>query len=180
MANVLLAVSGSVAIYKSCDLASKLTQAGHRVRAVMTQHAAQLLNPQLFEAVTGEHAHTSEWGRERKAAMDHIDLAKWGDVLIVAPCSADLAARLAHGMADDLVTTVALAFPTTKPRCVFAAMNPTMLANPAVKRNLERLTADGWLSMPPAIGATACGDVGQGRLPEPADILRWLTPHLNA
>lgn len=180
MANVILAVSGSVSIYKACDLASKLTQAGHRVRVVMTQRASELVSPQLFEAVTHEPAYTTEWGQERKAAMDHIDLAKWADVLVVAPCSAGLVARLAHGMADDLVTTVALAFPTTKPRCVFAAMNPTMLANPVVQRNLNQLVADGWRSMPPAIGAMACGDVGAGRLPEPTDILAWLAPHLSS
>lgn len=178
MANVILAVSGSVSIYKSCDLASKLTQAGHRVRTVMTKRAAELVNPQLFEAVTHEPAYTSEWGIERKAAMDHIDLAKWGDALVVAPCSAGLTARLAHGMADDLVTTVALAFPTTKPRCVLVAMNPTMLANPAVQRNVNQLVADGWRSMPPGVGAMACGDVGAGRLPEPADVIAWLQPHL--
>lgn len=178
MANILLGVGGSVAVYKACDLASKLTQSGHVVRTVLTRRASELVSPQLFEAVTREHAYVSEWGPGRKAAMDHIDLAKWGDLLLVAPCSADLAARLAHGLADDLVTTVALAFPTTKPRLVCPAMNPTMLANPAVKRNLAQLAADGWRAMPPGSGATACGDVGLGRLPEPHEIQAWITPFL--
>ncbi len=174
MSNVLLAVSGSVAIYKACDLASKLTQAGHRVRVLMTRHATELVRPQLFEAVTGEPAYTSEWGHERKAAMDHIDLARWGDLLVVAPCSADLVARFAHGMADDLVTTVVLAFPSEKPRYACPAMNPVMLAAPAVQRNLAQMTKDGWHVMSPGIGNVACGDHGQGRLPEPAQILEWI------
>lgn len=174
MSQILLAVSGSVAIYKSCDLASKLTQAGHRVRVLMTKHATDLVSPQLFEAVTGEPAFTSEWGRERKAAMDHIDLAKWGDRLVVAPCSADLIARFAHGMADDLVTTVALALPSDKKRYACPAMNPAMLSSPAVQRNLTQMTLDGWRVMQPAIGDMACGDHGQGRLPEPAAIIEWI------
>lgn len=179
MTNVLLAVSGSVAIYKACDLASKLTQAGHAVRVLMTRHAADLVNPQLFEAVTAQPAYTAEWGHERRSAMDHIDLAKWGDLLLVAPCSADLAARFAHGMADDLVTTVALALPADKPRLCCPAMNPVMFGAVAVQRNLGQMTKDGWRVMPPGVGNTACGDVGRGRLPEPSDILKWLAPELG-
>src|SRR5688572_8539214 len=116
MASILLGVSGSVAIYKACDLASKLTQGNHRVRVLMTRHATDLVSPQLFEAVTGEPVFTSEWGAARKSSMDHIDLARWGEALLVAPCSADLLARLALGLADDLVTTVALALPREKTR----------------------------------------------------------------
>lgn len=174
MSNILLGVSGSVAIYKACDLASKLTQANHRVRVLMTRHAQSLVNPQLFEAVTGEPAFTSEWGADRKAAMDHIDLARWGDILVVAPCSADLAARFAHGLADDLITTVALAMPRTKPRCVCPAMNPHMLEAAPVQRNLAQLASDGWNVMQPGAGLVACGDVGAGRLPEPAEIMAWV------
>ena len=178
MSQVLLAVSGSVAIYKACDLASRLTQADHRVRVLMTKHATDLISPQLFEAVTGEPAFTSEWGRDRKAAMDHIDLARWGDVLLIAPCSADLIARLAHGMADDLVTTVALALPSEKKRYACPAMNPVMLGSPAVQRNLEQMTKDGWRVMTPGVGNMACGDHGEGRLPEPFEILEWIADGL--
>ena len=103
MANILLCCSASVSVYKACDLASKLAQAGHTVRTALTANAARLVSPQLFHAVTGEAAHVSEWGEERRGAMDHIDLSRSLDLVVVAPCSADLAARLAHGMADDLV-----------------------------------------------------------------------------
>jgi len=179
MSNVLLAVSGSVAIYKACDLASKLTQGGHAVRVLMTRHAADLVSPQLFEAVTSQPVYTAEWGRERKSAMDHIDLARWGELLVVAPCSADLAARLALGLADDLVTTVALALPAEKRRFACPAMNPVMLQAPAVRRSLTQLEQDGWKILQPGVGPMACGDVGAGRLPEPSEILEWIGAELS-
>jgi phosphopantothenoylcysteine decarboxylase/phosphopantothenate--cysteine ligase len=179
MTNVLLAVSGSVAIYKACDLASRLTQGGHVVRALMTRHARELVSPQLFEAVTSQPAFTSEWGGDRKGAMDHIDLARWGDLLLVAPCSADLAARLALGLADDLVTTVALALPSEKARFACPAMNPVMFSAPAVQRSFAQLEKDGWKILRPGVGKTACGDVGAGRLPEPSEIVEWIGPRLS-
>ena len=97
VADVLLCCSASVSVYKVCDLASKLTQAGHRVRTVLTENAAKLVSPQLFEAVTGEPAFVSEWGDARRSAMDHIDLSRFAEIVVIAPCSANLAARLAHG-----------------------------------------------------------------------------------
>lgn len=171
MANVLLCASASVSVYKACDLASKLTQAGHVVRTVLTANAARLVSPQLFEAVTGQPAHVTEWGDERRAAMDHIDLARFAEVVVVAPCSADLAARIAHGFADDLVTTVLLAVPASVPRLVCPAMNPNMLANPAVARNFAQLAADGWRTVESETGHMACGDEGRGRLAEPPTIV---------
>src|SRR6185295_1866848 len=105
MAHIVLAAGASVALYKACDVASQLAQTGHAVRAVLTRRAASLVSPQLFEAVTGEPAYTDEFDAGRKSAMDHIELARWADLLLVAPCSADLAARLALGLGDDLVST---------------------------------------------------------------------------
>lgn len=170
MSNVLLGVAASVAAYKACDLASKLAQAGHRVRTVLTPRAARLIAPQLFEAVTGEPASSDEFGEARRAAMDHIELARWGECLVVAPASADLVARLALGLGDDLLTTVALALPRSRPRLVAPAMNPQMLEQPAVRRNLAQLAADGWRVLEPERGHMACGDEGAGRLPDPARI----------
>lgn len=170
MSNVLLAASASVAVYKACDLASKLTQAGHAVRSVLTPRAAELVSPQLFEAVTGEPAYTDEFDATRRSSMDHIELARWGAILVVAPASADLVGRLAHGLAGDLVGTLALAFDRERPRLLCPAMNPTMLANPAVARNLGLLREDGWRVMEPDAGHMACGEDGRGRLPEPAAI----------
>jgi len=170
MSNVLLGVSASVSVYKSCDLASRLTQSGHAVRAVLTARAAELVAPQLFEAVTGEPAATTEYGPERRGAMDHIDLARWAQLVLVAPCTADLLGRLAHGLADDLLATLILAVDAQIPRLLCPAMNPTMLANPAVARNLARVAEDGWEIIEPSAGHMACGDDGPGRLAEPAEI----------
>lgn len=170
MSHILLGVSASVACYKACDLASKLAQAGHEVRAVLTPRAAEMVSPQLFQAVTGERAATSEWGPERAGAMDHIDLARWSDCLVVAPCTADLAARLALGTAGDLLTTLALATEPHKPRLLCAAMNPIMFRNPAVQRNLGQLAEDGWELVEPDSGHMACGEDGQGRLADPEHI----------
>ena len=171
MARILLCASASVAVYKACDLASKLTQDGHQVRCVLTPAAARLISPQLFEAVTSQSAQSSEFGPERRGAMDHIELAEWAELLLVAPASADLIARLAHGMADDLVTTVALAYATARPRLLCPAMNPKMLGQPSVQRNLTQLGQDGWQIIDPAEGHMACGDAGHGRLPEPETIV---------
>lgn len=172
MANVLLASSASVSVYKACDLASKLSQKGHAVRTVLTANAARLVSPQLFEAVTGEPAFVSEWGDARRDPMDHIELARFAEVVVVAPCSANLAGRLAHGLADDLVTTSLLAVPVGTPRLVCPAMNPNMLAQPAVRRNFEQLREDGWAFVDAESGHMACGDEGSGRLAEPMTIAK--------
>lgn len=172
MAHILLAASASVAIYKACDLASKLSQAGHAVRAILTPRAAELVAPQLFEAVTGEPAYVDEFAHGRRTAMDHIDLATWGELMVVAPCSADLLARLALGLAGDLPSTVALALPPARPRLACPAMNPHMLASKPVQRHLAALRGDGWHLMEPGEGHMACGIAGKGRMPEPEAIQR--------
>jgi phosphopantothenoylcysteine decarboxylase/phosphopantothenate--cysteine ligase len=167
MSRVLLCCGASVSIYKACDLASRLTQAGHEVRVALTENAARLVSPQLFAAVTGQPAATTEWGHERSTAMDHIEWARWAQVAVVAPASADLAARLALGIANDLVTSIALALDPAVPRVLCPAMNPTMLAAAAVQRNLATLASDGWSILAPGEGHLACGEVGAGRLAEP-------------
>ena len=171
MSALVLGVSGSVSVYKACDLASQLTQAGHAVRTVMTRRAAELISPQLFEAVTGEAPCVDEFGEDRRGAMDHIELARTAELFLVAPMTGDLAARLALGIADDLVTTVSLAIAAGTPRLACPAMNPTMLEHPAVCRNLSTLVEDGWEVMEPGAGHMACGEEGAGRLPELAEIL---------
>ena len=174
MAKIVLTCGASVAIYKACDLASKLTQAGHQVRTVLTATAAKLIDPQLFAAVTGEPASVDEYAPERRTAMDHIDLATWADVLLVAPASADLIARLALGLAGDLAGTVALALPAPKPRLLCPAMNPHMFAAPPLVRHLETLRRDGWTILEPEEGHMACGIDGKGRMCEPVAIARMV------
>ena len=170
MTNVLLSLGASVAIYKACDLASKLTQAGDAVKVVLTPRAAELVNPQLFEAVTGERAYVDEFADARRGAMDHIDLTEWGQLQLVAPASADLISRLALGLGGDLVGTVALAWHADRPRLLCPAMNPHMLSAGPIQRHLETLRGDGWEIMEPGDGHMACGVEGRGRMPEPADI----------
>jgi phosphopantothenoylcysteine decarboxylase/phosphopantothenate--cysteine ligase len=171
MTNIVLAAGASAALHKSCDLASKLAQEGHAVRAVLTRRAASLVSPQLFEALTGEAAWVDEFDAERRGGMDHITLAEWASLFVVAPCPADLLSRLALGLADDLVTTVALALAPEVPRLVCPAMNPNMWAAPAVVRNRELLRSDGWKLLEPGAGHMACGVQGQGRMMEPLDIV---------
>lgn len=171
MTNIVLAAGASAALHKSCDLASKLAQDGHAVRAVLTRRAASLVSPQLFEALTGETAWVDEFDAGRRGGMDHITLARWASLFVVAPCPADLLSRLALGLADDLVTTVALALAPEIPRLVCPAMNPNMWAAPAVVRNRKTLAGDGWKLLEPEAGHMACGEQGQGRMMEPADIV---------
>lgn len=170
MSQILLAASASVSVYKACDLASKLTKDGHSVRTILTPRAAELVSPQLFEAVTNERAYTDEFDRTRESAMDHIQLAQWAQLLCIAPMSADLAGRVANGLAGDLVTTTVLALPGDVPRLACPAMNPNMLENRAVARNLATLREDGWSILEPDAGHMACGVEGRGRLPEPEAI----------
>ncbi len=180
MSRLVLCAGASVAVYKACDLASKLAQAGYSVRAVLTPRAAELVSPQLFEAVTGEPAQVREFGPERRGAMDHVELASWGELLLVAPASADLLSRLALGLAGDLVGTLALAWPQGRPRLLCPAMNPSMLAAAPIQRHLESLRSDGWQVMEPAEGHMACGVSGKGRLPEPETILARVRELLRA
>jgi phosphopantothenoylcysteine decarboxylase/phosphopantothenate--cysteine ligase len=171
MSQIVLGCAASAALHKAADLASKLTQAGHRVRCVLTPNAARLIAPQHFEALTGEPASSEEFGSARRTAMDHIELSEWAELLLVAPASADVVGRLAQGIASDLLVTVALATPAAVPRLLCPAMNPNMIASPAVARNLAQLAADGWHLVEPGVGHMACGVHGRGRLAEPLEIL---------
>ncbi len=172
MSRILLGASASAALHKACDLASKLAQQDHHVRAVLTPRAAELISPQLFEALTGEPARTDEFDEaERSGGMDHISLSQWTELIVVAPATADLVGRLAHGLGGDLLTTAILAVPQSVPRLLCPAMNPHMLATPSVARNLAQLVEDGWRLVEPGEGHMACGVEGKGRLAEPPQII---------
>lgn len=179
MKRIVLAAGASAALHKGCDLASKLAQAGHEVRVVLTPRAAELVSPQLFEALTGQPAFVEEFGPSRSGAMDHIALSQWCELLLVAPASADLVARLALGLAGDLVTTVALALEPGVPRWLAPAMNPHMLAAAPIARHLATLEQDGWRVLAPREGHMACGVRGSGRMVEPAEILQLLRESLG-
>ncbi len=161
---ILLGVSGGIAAYKSCELVRRLRDLDAEVRVVMTEGATHFVSPTTFQALSGQPVRVSLWDAQAEAAMGHIELARWAERVLVAPASADLMARLAHGMADDLLTTVCLA--SAAPLYLAPAMNQQMWAHPAVQANVECLRQRGVQLLGPAAGEQACGDVGSGRMLE--------------
>ncbi|MEO8748659.1 MAG: bifunctional phosphopantothenoylcysteine decarboxylase/phosphopantothenate--cysteine ligase CoaBC [Rhodanobacter sp.] len=162
---ILLGVSGGIAAYKACDLTRRLREAGAEVRVVMTRNAAHFVAPATFQALSGQAVRSSLWDAHAEAAMGHIELARWAERIVIAPASADLIARLAHGMADDLLTTLCLA--SAAPLYLAPAMNQQMWAHAAVQENLSVLRERGARVLGPDAGEQACGDVGAGRMLEP-------------
>ena len=169
MSNIVLAITGGIAAYKSAIFARLLVKAGFDVRVIMTTGAQAFITPLTLQALTGNEVHISLLDEQAEAGMGHIELAKWADLIVIAPASANTLARLAMGMADDLLTTVCLA--TTAPVIIAPAMNQQMWAHPAVNLNVQTLRDMNYQIIAPASGEQACGDVGAGRLPEPEDLL---------
>ncbi|WP_019625942.1 bifunctional phosphopantothenoylcysteine decarboxylase/phosphopantothenate--cysteine ligase CoaBC [Thioalkalivibrio sp. ALJT] len=169
---ILVGVSGGIAAYKACELVRELKRAGCAVRVVMTSAAQAFVTPLTFQALSGEPVRTGLLDAEAESGMDHIALARWADQVIVAPASADLMARMAHGHADDLLTTLLLA--TTAPVTLAPAMNHQMWAHPATRANLALLQERGVNVLGPDAGAQACGEQGPGRMREPVEIARAL------
>ena len=169
---VLLGVTGGIAAYKAAELVRLLRGRGAEVQVVMTAGARQFVTPLTFQALSGRPVRDELWDTQAEAAMGHIELARWAQVVLVAPASADYLARLAHGNADDLLSTLCLA--TTAPLWVAPAMNQQMWANAATQANAQTLRARGVRLLGPAAGEQACGETGLGRLLEPADIVAAL------
>lgn len=170
--NVLLAITGGIAAYKSAMLARLLVKAGFEVRVIMTAGAQEFITPLTLQALTGNEVHSELLDTNAELGMGHIELAKWADLMIIAPASANTLARLAMGMADDLLATVCLA--TTAPVVVAPAMNQQMWAHPAVQLNVQTLGDLGYEVIEPDSGIQACGDTGAGRLPEPEELLQHI------
>ncbi len=162
---ICVVVTGGIAAYKTPELVRLLVAAGARVQVVMTRAAQAFVQPLTFQAVSGERVHVDLLDTEAEAAMGHIELARWADLILVAPATANFLARLAHGLADDLATTLCLA--TAAPVLVAPAMNQQMWRNPATVANVALLESRGTRIAGPGVGAQACGDVGPGRLLEP-------------
>lgn len=170
---VLLGVTGGIAAYKSPDLVRRLIECGAEVQVVMTRGAREFVTELTFQAVSGRPVRTELWDPAAEAAMGHIELARWAEEIIIAPASADFIARLAHGLADDLLTTLCLA--TRAPIAIAPAMNQAMWSNPATQANVSLLRARGVRVLGPAAGEQACGEVGPGRMLEPLEIVQALT-----
>jgi phosphopantothenoylcysteine decarboxylase/phosphopantothenate--cysteine ligase len=169
---ILLCVCGGIAAYKAADLVRRLRDAGASVRVAMTENAAHFVGATTFQALSGEPVRTSLWDPAAEAAMGHIELARWATRVLVAPATANTLARLAHGFADDLVTTLCLA--TTAPLTLAPAMNHRMWLHPATQANIALLRARGAQVVGPVDGPLAEGESGPGRMSEPLDIVAAL------
>lgn len=166
---ILLCVCGGIAAYKAIELVRRLREAGAEVQVAMTENAQRFVGAASLQAVSGQPVRTTLWDAAAEAAMGHIELARWADRVLVAPATADVLARLAHGFADDLVTTLCLA--TTAPLVLAPAMNNRMWQHPATQANVALLRSRGALLIGPDDGAQACGEFGPGRLREPVEIV---------
>ena len=165
---ILLALSGGIAAYKSAELARRFTKAGCDVQVVMTDSALRFIGAQTFQALTGKPVRSSLWDEAAEAAMGHIELARWPDAIVIAPATANTLAKITHGFADDLLTTLVLA--TDRPIFVAPAMNRLMWANAATQANMATLRRRGFRVIGPGSGAQACGEVGEGRVAEPEEV----------
>jgi len=173
---ILIGIGGGIAVYRVAELARLLKKSGAEVRCVMTKSACEFVTPMTFEALTGEQVHTRLFDLTNEREMGHIKLARWADVVLIAPATASLLARLAHGIADDLLSTIMQV--CEQPVLLAPTMNTSMWQSDATRRNLDTLTRRGMSTVGPESGELACGEHGAGRLAEPVTILAALTPLL--
>jgi phosphopantothenoylcysteine decarboxylase/phosphopantothenate--cysteine ligase len=174
---ILLGITGGIAAYKSIELIRLLTKAGAEVTVVLTERAKAFVTEMTLQAISGNPVRSTLLDPNAEAGMGHIELAKWADLIVIAPASADFMARYTQGMANDLLSTLCIA--TESPVLIAPAMNQAMWRHPATQANSTLLTQRGVLSIGPADGAQACGDIGPGRMSEPADIFTAITHHFQ-
>ena len=174
---VLLGVTGGIACYKSANLASALVKQGANVQVVMTRNATEFIGPHTFESLTGNRVSVDTFDRNYQFQVEHIALADQADLVLVAPATANVLAKLAHGLADDMLTTTILA--CNCPKIAAPAMNTKMYENPVTQDNLDILRKYGWEIVEPASGRLACGAVGKGKMPEPEDLLETVLHALS-
>ncbi len=177
MAKIILGVSSSISVYKALELLSKLKKLDHLVYSILTRHAQKFVSPALFHHLSGNFVQQNYFNKNNSEQMEHIRLAKGSDLMVIYPGSANTIAKLASGMADDLLSTTALA--TKSPLIIFPAMNPTMWLHPATQNNVVVLRKRGVLVIDPAIGEVACGDVGAGKLLDVEIALEKITQYLQ-
>ena len=173
---VLLGVTGGIAAYKAAALASALVKQHCCVEVIMTAHATEFISPLTFEELTGNRTMVDTFDRNFVHQVEHVSLARRTDLVLVAPATANVCAKLAHGLADDMLTTTVLACKC--PKLIAPAMNTNMLENPVTQDNLDILRRYGWEVIQPASGRLACGDVGAGKLPEPGQLLQYILRRL--
>ncbi|WP_010649404.1 bifunctional phosphopantothenoylcysteine decarboxylase/phosphopantothenate--cysteine ligase CoaBC [Oceanobacillus massiliensis] len=173
--NILLGVSGGIAVYKACALASKLTQKGANVKVIMTESAAEFVAPLTFQALSRNPVYIDTFDEKNPQKIAHIDLADWADIVLIAPATANIIGKLANGIADDMLSTTLLA--TQADVYIAPAMNVHMYAHPAVIKNMKQLEEWGYHFIEPGDGYLACGYVGKGRLEEPESIMKAIQKH---
>jgi phosphopantothenoylcysteine decarboxylase/phosphopantothenate--cysteine ligase len=174
---ILLGVTGGIAAYKAAEILRQCQSLGAEVRVVMTPAATEFITPLTFQALSGSPVHTQLLDAEEEAGMGHINLARWADVVLVAPASADFIARLSSGMANDLLTTLLLA--TEKKVMLAPAMNRAMFDDPNTQDNLRKLQKQGVIILGPGEGVQACGEVGLGRMLEPEELVQSVVEHFQ-
>lgn len=169
---IILGITGGIAAYKSAALTSLLIKAGADVQVIMTKHAREFIAPLTFEALTNRRCLTDTFDRNHEYSTEHVALAKEADAVLIAPATANVMARLAHGIADDMLTTTVLACDC--PKIIAPAMNTRMYENPATRENMDTLKRYGMTVIEPASGRLACGDMGAGKMPEPEELLQYV------
>ena len=172
MKNIVLGITGGIAAYKAADLTRRLIERKHTVQVVMTQGAQAFITPLTLQAVSGRPVRDGLFGFHAEAAMGHIELARWADLLLIAPATADCLAKMAHGLADDLLSTLYLA--TEAPVAVAPAMNRVMWQHLAIQKNIATLQDRDVKIVGPGRGLQACGEIGFGRILEPLTIIEEL------
>ena len=170
--NVILGVSGGIAAYKSPEIVRRLIDHGADVRVVMTAGACEFVRPLVFQAVSGNEVHTDLLDDQAEAGMGHIEFARWADIVLIAPATANTLAKMAAGLANDLLSTLCLA--TRAQVAVAPAMNSAMWEHPATLSNVQVLQDRGVAVLGPGVGSQACGETGAGRMWEPDDIVEYL------
>lgn len=177
---ILLAISGSISAYKAADLTNELTKLGYAVDVLMTKSSQAFITPLTLQSLSKRRVHTDVMVEELPDKINHIELAKQADLFIVAPASANIIGKLANGIADDLVTTVALALDPNVPKVVAPAMNTMMYLHPAVQKNLATLKEYGYEEIVPREALLACGDYGPGALATVETMIQSITKTLNS
>lgn len=180
-ARIIVGVTGGIAAYKTCTLVSRLAQAGAEVTVLMTDAATKFVGPITFQALSGRPVYASAWEHVESRDPQHISLAKAAEAAIVAPCTMDCLAKLAHGVTDDVVTLVLSAVDRKQTPVLLApSMNDVMWGQPATQRNIEQLVKDGYRIIGPGEGWQACRTIGAGRMTEPEDLLKALSDALGS
>lgn len=176
---ILLAVTGSISAYKAADLTSQLKKLGYKIQVIMSQAATDFITPLTLQVLSKNPVYLDVMTEDQPGRINHIDLAKEADLFLVAPVSANTLAKLAHGMADNLVTATALALPSETPKLVAPAMNTKMYDNPLTQRNLKALKEVGFREIEPRSSKLACGDIGRGALADLLTIIQTIEETLN-